>query len=93
MSRMMRFQRLVSPNKLFDKYMQKMIATNHFKDEESGPYQGNLYEPLTNWNRVNGGWIPDESKKGGKVKKISAIAAIVLAGLAIGAAALADKGR
>ena len=92
MSRMMRFQRLVSPNKLFDKYMQKMIAMNHFKNEHSGVYQGNLYEPLTNWNRVNGGWIPDNKKTGGgKFKTVSAIAAVLLAGVAIGAAALSDK--
>lgn len=92
MARMMRLQRLVSPNKLFDKYMQKMIAVNHFKDEASGPYQGNLYKPMTNWNRVNGGWIPDASKKGsGKWKSISGVVALVVAGVAIGAAALSNQ--
>ncbi|GAB3528567.1 SDR family oxidoreductase [Pontibacter brevis] len=92
MSRMMRFQRLVTPNELFDKYMQKMIATNHFKDEHAAPYQGNLYEPLTNWNRVNGGWIPDNKQKGGNTfKTVAGIAAVLLAGVLLGASALSDK--
>jgi len=95
MSRMMRFQRLVTPALLFDKYMQQMIAKNHFKQEPSGPYRGNLYEPITNWNRVNGGWIPDKSKQeeNGALKTVTALAGLVFTGLAIGSALLADKGR
>ncbi|WP_262707470.1 SDR family oxidoreductase [Rufibacter latericius] len=77
MSRMMRFQRLVSPALLFDKYMQKMISTQHFKRKPSRAFQGNLYEPITNWNKVNGGWLPEDSGKG---KKISLIAGLALAG-------------
>lgn len=92
MARMMRFQRLVSPSKLFDRYMQKMIAVNHFQERPSGPYQGNLYAPVTNWNRVSGGWLPDNEKKGsGNFRTIAAVAAAVLACLAVGAAALSDQ--
>ncbi|WP_210465412.1 SDR family NAD(P)-dependent oxidoreductase [Rufibacter roseolus] len=79
MSRMMRFQRLTSPALLFDKYMQKMIAANHFKSKPSRAFQGNLYEPLTNWNKVNGGWLPEDAGKG-KVKTISALAGVALVG-------------
>ncbi len=79
MSRMMRFQRLTSPALLFDKYMQKMIAANHFKSKPSRAFQGNLYEPLTNWNKVNGGWLPEDSGKV-KVKTISALAGMALVG-------------
>ncbi len=94
MARMMRLQRLVSPAELSDKYMQNMIATNHFKQETSGPYLGNLYEPATNWNRVNGGWIPSDAKKGGSnAGVIAAMAGVVLASLAIGASALSGKGE
>ncbi|MBC3538757.1 SDR family NAD(P)-dependent oxidoreductase [Rufibacter sp. H-1] len=83
MSRMMRFQRLVSPAQLFDKYMQKMISSQHFKRKPSRPYQGNLYEPLTNWNKVNGGWLPEDSSKK-KGTTIAAVAGLALAG-ALGA--------
>ncbi|WP_071885345.1 SDR family oxidoreductase [Rufibacter tibetensis] len=79
MSRMMRFQRMVSPAELFDKYMQKMIAHNHFKSKPSRQFQGNLYEPMTNWNKVNGGWLPEDSGKG-KLKTVSAIAGVALLG-------------
>ncbi len=92
MARMMRFQRLVAPNKLFDKYMQKMIAKNHFMDRFSAPYRGNLYEPVTNWNRVNGGWLSDKGTKSkSSFKTASAIAGVILAGVAIGATMLSDK--
>ncbi|WP_181306914.1 SDR family oxidoreductase [Rufibacter sp. XAAS-G3-1] len=78
MSRMMRFQRMVSPALLFDKYMQKMIAQNHFKNKPSGSFQGNLYEPMTNWNKVNGGWLPEDSSKKGKT--FGVLAGVALAG-------------
>jgi short-subunit dehydrogenase len=94
MARMMRLQRLVSPLGLFDKYMQKMIAGKHFKKDPAGPYQGNLFEPMTNWNRVNGGWIPDKTKKEAGTFKIgAALAAVVLAGITLGAARLTQRGR
>lgn len=79
MSRMMRLQRLVTPVELFDKYMQKMISQNHFKSKPSRTFQGNLYEPMTNWNKVNGGWLPEDSGKG-KVKTFSAVAGVALLG-------------
>jgi short-subunit dehydrogenase len=92
MARMMRLQRLAAPAAMFDKYMQKMIATQHFKREASGPYQGNLYAPITNWNRVKGGWIPDPAKKSpGQINVGTAIAAVALAGVAVGAAILAGR--
>ncbi|GGK78495.1 SDR family oxidoreductase [Rufibacter glacialis] len=79
MSRMMRLQRLVSPALLFDKYLQKMIAHNHFKSQPSGPFQGNLYAPMTNWNKVNGGWLPkDSGKTAGKTFPV--LAGLALAG-------------
>lgn len=85
MARLMRVQRLVLPLKMFDKNMQKMISKKHFKKEPSGPYQGNLYEPLTNWNRVNGDWKAENSKKstGKTISTISAIAGVLLAGFAL----------
>jgi short-subunit dehydrogenase len=92
MARMMRLQRLALPLGMFDRYMQKSIASKHFKNEPSSPSQGNLFEPMTNWNRVNGGWIPDNVKKdAGKWTIGSALAAVVLAGVACGAAFLAQQ--
>ncbi len=89
MSRMMRFQRLVMPAKLFDKFQQKMIASQHFKKKPSGPYQGNLYGPMTNWNKVNGGWLAEDSGKD-KKKTFSILGGVLLAG-ALGAAYYAQQ--
>ena len=95
MARMMRAQRLVLPLRVFDKNIQKMIRSQHFKKENSGPYQGNLYQPLTNWNKVNGGWLPEDKKKkkkkgGSTFNRVSGFATLFLVGAIVGTA-LFDK--
>jgi len=83
LARFMRAQRLVLPVEMFDKMQQKMIRTQHFQKKPSGPFEGNLYEPITNWNRVNGGWISNKNKKKGSAAK-----ATLYGALGVGAAVL-----
>jgi len=97
MARKMRLQRLVLPNHLFDKNIQKMIRKKHFKKEASGPYTGNLYEPLTNWNQVNGGWRPEDAGTENRTfKTATGVATLLLVGTVVGTAIwdhLKAKGR
>ncbi|MGB3851358.1 MAG: SDR family oxidoreductase [Tunicatimonas sp.] len=55
MGKIMRLARSVAPT-VFDKRYRKMIADGHFRDEPADPTTGNLYEPMTQWNKVSGGW-------------------------------------
>ncbi|WP_205502263.1 SDR family oxidoreductase [Rufibacter psychrotolerans] len=91
MSRMMRLQRWVLPARWFDKFQQKMIAQQHFRKKPSGPYQGNLYAPITNWNKVNGGWLPQDSGKKGKKRAGLSLAGVLLAGVTLASAALLTR--
>ncbi|WP_051360025.1 SDR family oxidoreductase [Adhaeribacter aquaticus] len=88
MARMMRAQRLIMPLRMFDKYMQKMIKNKHFKNEESGPFQGNLYGPMTNWNKVNGGWRAEDAGKdtSNALSIITTFASLALVGFVVGKA-------
>lgn len=93
MARMMRAQRLVLPQRMFDKNIQNMIRKKHFKKQESGPYQGNLYEPQTTWAQVSGGWLRPPKKKKEKnhtFNIVSGIATLFLVG-GIVATALFDS--
>ena len=95
MARMMRAQRLVMPLRMFDKNMQEMIRTKHFSNENTPSYQGNLYRPDANFNRIDGGWISQyknkKKKSGSTFNVVSGFATLFLVGGILGAAWINNK--
>ncbi|MDQ4140603.1 MAG: SDR family oxidoreductase [Bacteroidota bacterium] len=95
MARMMRAQRLVLPQKMFDKNIQKMIRKKHFNNENSDSYQGNLYAPRTHNNQISGGWLPKNKRpkkeKNHTFNTISGFATLFLVGAILGTAWINSK--
>jgi short-subunit dehydrogenase len=48
---------------LFEPAMAQKIEKNHFSTELVGPTQGNLFEPITDQNRISGGWLEPNGKQ------------------------------
>ena len=60
MGKIMRLARAMVPT-TFDKRYRKMIADGHFRDEPADTTTGNLFDPMSQWGKVSGGW-KDASK-------------------------------
>ncbi|KAA9345953.1 SDR family oxidoreductase [Adhaeribacter soli] len=95
MAKLMKAQRLTLPADLFDEMHQKLVRDQHFQKRESKPSEGNLFSPITNWNRIDGGWIKTKPKKMNR-KRVSNTArnaslwgTLLLAGASVAAAWIA----
>lgn len=55
MGRIMKLMRTLAPG-LYDKKIREMILNDHFKDEVTASFSGNLHKPMPEFAKVSGGW-------------------------------------
>ena len=84
MGKIMWLARSLAPTALFDKRYRKMIADGHFRDEAADATTGNLFEPMSQWGKVSGGWKDSSKPDFVLPDRWLTIAGIALAGAAIG---------
>ena len=68
---------------VFERLFSRRIEQNHFLDEPSGPYRGNLFEPLPEWAQTEGGWREAARRRRAKAAAVGATAAAPVAVAAI----------
>ena len=52
----------ISPD-MFAKMYNKQVQSQHFKEDSSAPWHGNLFEPNWNISSIDGGWIQNGESK------------------------------
>lgn len=72
---------------LYAKQYHKMVLKDHFKEVQSGPSKGNLYEPILEHTSVSGGWLGGPSK--GVKMQVKNISWTGIAGIGLACAAIA----
>jgi short-subunit dehydrogenase len=66
---------------LAEKMVAKQVDRDHFAQRSAPPSDGNLFEPMTIWNTVGGGWQRPEETRGRKTLGLA------VAGIGLGLAA------
>ncbi|MDB6124669.1 MAG: Short-chain dehydrogenase/reductase [Pedosphaera sp.] len=66
---------------LAERFVARKVERQHFLDKPSNPSPGNVFEPMSEYNTVNGGWT-ETDHKGRKV--LATIATLLLAGAGVG---------
>jgi NAD(P)-dependent dehydrogenase (short-subunit alcohol dehydrogenase family) len=79
--RMINMMRTIAPP-IAEKMMAKQVDKDHFQDRRAPSFQGNLSQPMTEFESVSGGWMGEGINGNGSSKKmLGAVALGIGAGL------------